>query len=63
MTDENPLSGEITTAVEFATGLRQLLAETLQNDVDVRGAWVYHNDDGPDLELIIYELETNPETD
>lgn len=55
MTDENPVSGEITTAAEFATVLRQLLAKALQNDVDVRGAWVYHNDDtGPDLELIIY---------
>lgn len=56
MTDTPP-DEQITTADQFATALEQLLITAAENDVDPRGAWIAHNENGQtDWEVMVLEL-------
>lgn len=50
---------KITTAAEFQTALEELLTTARQNDIDLRGSWVYRNGDESlaSWEVEIYELQ------
>lgn len=48
---------QITTADQFATALEQLLVAAAENDIDPRGAWIAHTEDGQtDWEVVVLEL-------
>lgn len=64
MTDTPPDDRQITTADEFATALEQLLVAAAENDIDPRGAWIAHNEDGQtDWEVMVLELAKQDPTD
>lgn len=52
-------SESVTTTVEFKTALRELLVAAQQNDIDLRGSWVYRNGEESltNWEVEIYELQ------
>lgn len=52
------INGEITSREELDSALGQVLMEAIENELDPRGSWVYHNgQSAPDWEVMIYELE------
>lgn len=45
---------------DFEHALGQMLLIALERDLDPRGSWVYRTDGiGPDLEVMVHELESN----
>lgn len=57
MSGKSPSDETITTAAEFRRALSELMAETLENGFDPRGAWEYHARDGEmSVEVQIHEL-------
>ncbi|ACV12434.1 hypothetical protein Huta_2267 [Halorhabdus utahensis DSM 12940] len=49
---------ELTNSEDFERTLGRVLLSALAGDVDPRGSWVYRTDGaGPDLEVMVVELE------
>jgi len=58
------IDGPITTDAEFDAALGQLLLESIRNDIDPRGSWVYRNDwKTLDLEVMVFELAKEADTE
>mgnify|MGYP000589719317 CR=1 FL=1 len=57
MTPEPP-DDELTSSEAFERTLGRVLLAALAGGTDPRGSWVYRTDDvGPDLEVMVVELE------
>ncbi|WP_181686423.1 hypothetical protein [Halorhabdus salina] len=55
---------ELTNVEDFERALGQMLLSALERDVDPRGSWVYRTDGlGPDLEVMVHELESKDASD
>jgi phage pi2 protein 07 len=53
----DPDEDEITSTGDFENAIEDLLDTAVQNEIDVRGSWVYKPDDERgDWEVMIYEL-------
>lgn len=64
MTHDPSFDGAIATPEEFQAVLGRLLAAADRNGVEPRGSWEYRsNEDGPDWEVMVVELEKPAESD
>ncbi len=64
MTQSNPFELEITSEEAFQSALSRLLTAAVENDVDIRGSWIYRSDDinRRDWETMIIELGNDSES-